>query len=145
MIERGACYQSIACSELASMFELTERAVHKEVNALLLQGLVSASWDEEEAVLLFEEAVPNRVEVLAEQLLEKVNELMESNERVKEELNGEKREESGKGKMKRATGVLGQRGVRSKVKVNRGWYVCYQKVLFKRCQSGFSLPNPSCS
>ena len=53
---------------------------------------------------------------------------MESNERVKEELNGEKREESGKGKMKRATGVFGQRGVRSKVKVNRGCRVCCQKV-----------------
>ena len=49
-------------------------------------------------------------------------------ERVKEELNGEKREESGKGKMKRATGVFGQRGVRSKVKVNRGCCVCCQKV-----------------
>lgn len=128
MIERGAGYQSIACSDLASLFELGERVVRKEVNVLLLQGLVSASWDEEEAVLLFEEAVPNRVEVLAEQLLEKVNELLESNERVKEELSGEKREESGKGKMKRATGVFGQRGVRSKVKANRGWGVCWQKA-----------------
>ena len=131
VIERGACYRSMTCGELASAFELAERVVRKEVNALLLQGLVSASWDEEEAVLLFEEAVPNRVEVLAEQLMEKVNELMESNERVKEELNGEKREESGKGKMKRATGVFGQRGVRSKVKVNRGCCVCCSCVLLE--------------
>ena len=131
VIERGACYRSMTCGELASAFELAECVVRKEVNALLLQGLVSASWDEEEAVLLFEEAVPNRVEVLAEQLLEKVNELMESNERVKEELNGEKREESGKGKMKRATGVFGQRGVRSKVKVNRGCRVCCSCVLLE--------------
>ena len=122
LIERGSCYHSILCEDLMAMFDCSLKVVRKEVNALLLQGLVSASWNEDETVLLLEEALPNRVEVLAEQLMEKVNELVESNEKVKDELSGKKKEEEGK--MKRTTSMFGPRNVRSKVKVNRGWRVC---------------------
>lgn len=122
LIERGSCYHSILCEDLMAMFDCSLKVVRKEVNALLLQGLVSASWNEDETVLLLEEALPNRVEVLAEQLMEKVNELVESNEKVKDELSGKKKEEEGK--MKRTTSMFGPRNVRSKVKVNRGWCVC---------------------
>ena len=84
LLERGTCYQSLSLEGLCEMFSLPADRVRAEVNRLLLQGLVSAFWNEDATMLQFVETLPSRVEMLTLQMAEKVNELEEANRRVRE-------------------------------------------------------------
>ena len=93
LLERGACYQSLSLEGLCEMFSLPADRVRAEVNRLLLQELVSAFWNEDATMLQFVETLPSRVEMLTLQMLEKVNELENENESMKEEEIDEKYKE----------------------------------------------------
>lgn len=84
LLERGTCYQSLSLEGLCEMFSLPADRVRAEVNRLLLQGLVSAFWNEDATMLQFVETLPSRVEMLTLQMAEKVSELEEANRRVRE-------------------------------------------------------------
>ena len=89
------------------MFSMSVNAVRGEVNRLLLMGLLNAVWNEDQTVILFVKALPSRVQTLALQIMEKINELEETNERVREELKGDRRED--RYKLRKTLNSFGQR------------------------------------
>ena len=122
LVERSASYRAVTLVTLVDMFGLTARAVKSAVNMAIVQGLLVASWSADEDLLLFVDELPSRVETLTLQALEKVYELNESNEHVKEVKGGNGQETKTK---KKANGVFGQRPARSRMRVSRMiWLVC---------------------
>ena len=117
LIHHNNCYQSISIEVLEKMFALDQLTILSEVNLLLVQGLVEASWNEDATVLLFIETLPSRVETVAVQLEEKVDELTETNKSVIEELKGGRKEENAKYKNRKTTGVLAQRNLRTRTHI----------------------------
>lgn len=120
LIRHALAYQAVATELLVGMFGLGENAIRSEVNVLIVQGLLDAAWNEDASMLLFAEALPSRVETLSLQLLKKVEELAEANERVKEELRGEKRDDTRMNRGRRVVGVFGQRGTMMRSKGRTG-------------------------
>ena len=106
LIRHAAVYGAVTVELLAAMFGLSASAIRSETNALVVKGLVNAMWNEDATVLVFEEGLPSRVETLALQLVEKLRDLEEANEVVKDELRGERRDVSGRG---RHAGTFGLR------------------------------------
>ena len=106
LIRHAAGYGAVTVELLAAMFGLSASAIRSETNALVVKGLVNAMWNEDATVLVFEEGLPSRVETLALQLVEKLRDLEEANEVVKDELRGERRDVSGRG---RHAGTFGLR------------------------------------
>lgn len=113
-------YQSITLPVLEKMFALDASSIRREVNALLLQGLVDASWNEDATVLVFVETLSSGVETVATQLMEKVKELEEANENVKEELKNERREEQMKFKNRKPGSSFAQRNLRTRTRILKG-------------------------
>ena len=109
LIRHPASYQTVDLDLLVQMFGLSTARVRSEVNQLIIQGLLSAEWNEDASILLFVAALPSRLDTLAHQLLEKVGELADANARVKDEISGVKRDEVKNVKVRRSVGVLGQR------------------------------------
>ena len=109
VIRHASAYQAVAMDLLMAMFHRSQSSVRSEINILIVQGLLNAEWNEDASLLLFEDTLPSRVDTLSLQLVEKVEELSEANERVKEELCGEKKEELKGNKGRRTVGVFGQR------------------------------------
>ena len=109
LIRHPASYQTVDLDLLVRMFGLSTARVRSEVNQLIIQGLLSAEWNEDASILLFMTTLPSRLDTLAQQLLEKVSELADANERVKDEVSGVKRDEVKNAKVRRCVGVLGQR------------------------------------
>lgn len=107
LLQRSVCYQSLNLSELCDMFSMSVNVVRGEVNRLLLMGLLNAVWNEDQTVILFVKALPSRVQTLALQIMEKINELEETNERVREELKGDRRED--RYKLRKTLNSFGQR------------------------------------
>ena len=120
LIHHGGCYQSIALEVLEQMFGLERTAVLSLVNVLLTQGLIDAHWNEDATVLVFIEALSSRVEAVAVQLEEKVEELTEVNRLVVEELKGEKKEEFTKYKTRKTGIVFGQKSLKMRANVYKG-------------------------
>ena len=120
LIRHVSAYQAVAMDLLMAMFDCSQSSVRSEVNILIVQGLLNAAWNEDASLLLFEDTLPSRVDVLSLQLLEKVEELSEANERVKDELCGEKKEELKGSKGRRTVGVFGQRSNLIKTRENKG-------------------------
>ena len=106
LIHHNNCYQSISIEVLEKMFALDQLTILSEVNLLLVQGLVEASWNEDATMLLFIETLPSRVETVAVQLEEKVD-----------ELTGGRKEENAKYKNRKTTGVLAQRNLRTRTHI----------------------------
>ena len=52
LIHHNNCYQSISIEVLEKMFALDQLSILSEVNLLLIQGLVEASWNEDATVFL---------------------------------------------------------------------------------------------
>ena len=114
LIRHPAFYQTVDLELLVRMFCQPATRVRSEVNQLIIQGLLSAEWNEDASVLLFVNVLPSHLDTLTHQLLEKVSELADANERVKDEVSGEKREETKNTKVRRSVGVLGQRAAFAK-------------------------------
>lgn len=120
LINHNSCYQSISMEALESMFALDSTTVRSEVNTLLVQGLVEASWNEDATMLEFIETLSSRVETVVAQLSEKVTELTETNKMVVEELRGEKREENIRYKNRKTGGSFAQRNLRTRTHIIKG-------------------------
>jgi hypothetical protein len=110
LLERRACYESVTRAEMEGMFQIEGEAVQAGVNALILQGLLCASWNEDCSVLILTDVLPNRLETMSLQLLEKVNEMKE----VNEENRGGKKDENGKNRNRKQFGVFAQRNMKVK-------------------------------
>ena len=54
LIHHNNCYQSISIEVLEKMFALDQLTILSEVNLLLVQGLVEASWNEDATVFLLQ-------------------------------------------------------------------------------------------
>lgn len=109
LIRHAAVYGAVTVELLAAMFGLRASVIRSETNALVVKGLVNAMWNEDATVLVFEEGLPSRVESLALQLAEKLKDLEDANEMVKDELRGERRH----------TGAFGSRTPWMKGRENR--------------------------
>lgn len=119
LIRHPASYQTVDLELLVHMFCQPATRVRSEVNQLIIQGLLSAEWNEDASMLLFVNVLPSHLDTLTHQLLEKVSELADANERVKDEVSGEKREETKNTKVRRSVGVLGQRAAFAKRDLKR--------------------------
>lgn len=95
LIRHAAVYGAVTVELLVAMFSLRASVIRSETNALVVKGLVNAMWNEDATVLVFEEGLPSRVETLALQMVEKLRDLEEANEVVKDELRGTRRYPSG--------------------------------------------------
>ena len=120
LIHHNSCYQSISIEALEKMFALEKMTILSEVNTLLVQGLIDASWNEDATMLIFIETLPSRVETVAVQLAEKVTELTEVNKTVIEELRGERREENMRFKNRKMGGSFAQRNLRTRTHIVKG-------------------------
>ena len=118
LIRHAAVYGAVTVELLAAMFSLRASVIRSETNALVVKGLVNAMWNEDATVLVFEEGLPSRVETLALQLVEKLKDLEDANELVKEELRGERRDERGM-RNRHAGGSFGLRTTWMKGRENR--------------------------
>ena len=88
LIRHAAVYGAVTVELLVAMFSLRASVIRSETNALVVKGLANAMWNEDATVLVFEEGLPSRVETLALQMVEKLRDLEEANEVVKDELRG---------------------------------------------------------
>ena len=61
LIHHNNCYQSISIEVLEKMFALDQLTILSEVNLLLVQGLVEASWNEDATVFIASALLPAQV------------------------------------------------------------------------------------
>ena len=75
-------YSSLSLEQLCSMFELSEQTCHALVSKAMLSGELHASWDQPTRSIVMHNIEPTRLQRMALQLSEKVQQLAEANERA---------------------------------------------------------------
>ncbi|XP_075240275.1 eukaryotic translation initiation factor 3 subunit C-like [Convolutriloba macropyga] len=80
----GSKFSTISLDNLAQLFELEKHTVHSIVSKLIITEELQASWDEPSNCIVAHRSDPSSVQKLCNQLSEKLNHLVESNERLLE-------------------------------------------------------------
>jgi len=80
----GSKFSTISLDNLAQLFELETHSVHSIVSKLIITEELQASWDEPSNCIVAHRSDPSSVQKLCNQLSEKLNHLVENNERLLE-------------------------------------------------------------
>ncbi|XP_023315616.1 eukaryotic translation initiation factor 3 subunit C-like isoform X2 [Trichogramma pretiosum] len=75
-------YDSISMPTLALMFELEKATVHSFISKMIINQELMASLDEPSEAIVIHRSKPSRLQFLALQLTDKVNNFVDSNERI---------------------------------------------------------------
>lgn len=75
-------YASISMATLAEMFELEKNVVHSIISKMIINEELMASLDDPTQTVVMHRSEPSRLQSLALQLADKVNNLVDSNERI---------------------------------------------------------------
>lgn len=75
-------YASISMATLAEMFELEKNIVHSIISKMIINEELMASLDDPTQTVVMHRSEPSRLQSLALQLADKVNNLVDSNERI---------------------------------------------------------------
>ncbi|XP_070572268.1 eukaryotic translation initiation factor 3 subunit C-like [Ptychodera flava] len=80
----GSVYESLSLVTLADMFDLEEPVVHSIISKMIINEELMASWDQPSHCVVMHRCEPTRLQTLSLQLSEKVQQLVENNERLME-------------------------------------------------------------
>lgn len=75
-------YDSISMPKLAEMFQLTRPVVHSIISKMIINEELMASLDDPTEIVVMHKSEPSRLQSLALQLSDKVNNFVDSNERI---------------------------------------------------------------
>lgn len=75
-------YDSISMPKLAQMFQLTRPVVHSIISKMIINEELMASLDDPTETVVIHRSKPSRLQSLALQLTDKVNNFVDSNERI---------------------------------------------------------------
>lgn len=75
-------YDSISMQALADMFELSKAIVHSTISKMIINEELMASLDDPTQTVVMHRSEPSRLQSLALQLTDKVNNFVDSNERI---------------------------------------------------------------
>eukprot|EP00735_Rhodelphis_limneticus_P009130 TRINITY_DN2556_c0_g1::TRINITY_DN2556_c0_g1_i1::g.19161::m.19161 TRINITY_DN2556_c0_g1::TRINITY_DN2556_c0_g1_i1::g.19161 ORF type:complete len:969 (-),score=310.54,sp/Q9XHM1/EIF3C_MEDTR/40.77/0.0,eIF-3c_N/PF05470.7/6.9e-186,PCI/PF01399.22/5.7e+03,PCI/PF01399.22/1.5e-14,Baculo_DNA_bind/PF04786.7/0.015,Baculo_DNA_bind/PF04786.7/3e+03,DUF4363/PF14276.1/7.9,DUF4363/PF14276.1/21,TPR_2/PF07719.12/1.5e+04,TPR_2/PF07719.12/2.1,TPR_2/PF07719.12/1.5e+03,PTS_IIA/PF02255.11/5.8e+03,PTS_IIA/PF02255.11/1.5,PTS len=79
----ASSYDSLSLAILSRMFNLDEKVVHANLSKMMINDELHASWDQPTStIVMHKHAEPTRLQFLALQLADKVNTLVENNERL---------------------------------------------------------------
>lgn len=81
-------YDSISMATLADMFELEKSVVHSVISKMIINKELMASLDDPTQTVVMHRSEPSRLQSLALQLADKINNFVESNERILETKQG---------------------------------------------------------
>lgn len=81
-------YDSISMATLAQMFELEKSVVHSIISKMIINEELMASLDDPTQTVVMHRSEPSRLQSLALQLADKINNFVESNERILETKQG---------------------------------------------------------
>ncbi|KAF7287648.1 hypothetical protein GWI33_005996 [Rhynchophorus ferrugineus] len=81
-------YDSISMQTLAEMFELQKSVVHSIISKMIINEELMASLDDPTQTVVMHRSEPSRLQSLALQLADKINNLVDSNERILESKQG---------------------------------------------------------
>ncbi|XP_044763393.1 eukaryotic translation initiation factor 3 subunit C [Coccinella septempunctata] len=81
-------YDSISMSTLAQMFELEKSVVHSIISKMIINEELMASLDDPTQTVVMHRSEPSRLQSLALQLADKINNFVDSNERILETKQG---------------------------------------------------------
>lgn len=68
----GFVYDSIALSDLSAMFGMSPQKVHSTVSKMMINEELHASWDQPTSSIVMHRAELSRVQLLSQQLADKV-------------------------------------------------------------------------
>ncbi|XP_072048248.1 LOW QUALITY PROTEIN: eukaryotic translation initiation factor 3 subunit C-like [Amphiura filiformis] len=80
----GSVYDSMSLITLSEMFELEGTVVHSIISKMIINEELMASWDEPAATIVMHRCEPTQLQNLALRLSDKVNNLIDNNERLLE-------------------------------------------------------------
>ncbi|KAI5722278.1 hypothetical protein M8J76_006224 [Diaphorina citri] len=75
-------YSSISISTLAQMFQMEQGSVHSIISKMIINEELMASLDDPTQTVVLHRSEPSRLQALALQLADKVNNFVDSNERI---------------------------------------------------------------
>ncbi|XP_059474549.1 eukaryotic translation initiation factor 3 subunit C [Neocloeon triangulifer] len=75
-------YDSISMEKLSRMFELEKAVVHSVISKMIINEELMASLDDPSQSVVMHRSEPSRLQSIALQLVDKVNNLVDSNERI---------------------------------------------------------------
>lgn len=81
-------YDSISMTTLAQMFELEKPVVHSIISKMIINEELMASLDDPTQTVVMHRSEPSRLQSLALQLADKINNFVDSNERILETKQG---------------------------------------------------------
>ncbi|KAL1487629.1 hypothetical protein ABEB36_015718 [Hypothenemus hampei] len=81
-------YDSISMATLASMFEMAKSVVHSIISKMIINEELMASLDDPTQTVVMHRSEPSRLQSLALQLADKINNFVDSNERILETKQG---------------------------------------------------------
>jgi len=81
-------YDNISIAWIMENFDMSNSAVHSEVSKMIINEELKASWDEPTNSLVLHQTEPTRLQNLALQLSQRLNQLTETNERLCESKQG---------------------------------------------------------
>ncbi|KAJ8953657.1 hypothetical protein NQ314_007264 [Rhamnusium bicolor] len=81
-------YDSISMATLADMFELEKPVVHSTISKMIINEELMASLDDPTQTVVMHRSEPSRLQSLALQLADKINNFVDSNERILETKQG---------------------------------------------------------
>ncbi|XP_044260087.1 eukaryotic translation initiation factor 3 subunit C [Tribolium madens] len=81
-------YDSISMATLAQMFELEKAVVHSIISKMIINEELMASLDDPTQTVVMHRSEPSRLQSLALQLADKINNFVDSNERILETKQG---------------------------------------------------------
>jgi translation initiation factor 3 subunit C len=82
LFKYSSVYESIGIESLAEMFDLPKAQVYSSISKMIINEELMASLDEPTGVVVLHRTEPTRLQTLALQLSEKINQLMDHTERI---------------------------------------------------------------
>ena len=88
LISSYAHFDALSLTHLASRFELTPDEAHAVVSKAMLSREIDACWDQPTATVVVNKSEPSKLQFLALQFADKINQFVESNERILDQRTG---------------------------------------------------------
>ncbi|KIH56196.1 hypothetical protein ANCDUO_13625 [Ancylostoma duodenale] len=75
-------YTTVSLEKLATLFELDKKQVHSVISKMIIQEELSATLDEPTDCLMMHRVEPSRLQMIALNLTDKLQQLADNNEQV---------------------------------------------------------------